>query len=114
MISGAHVIVYSRDADMDRAFFRDVLELTNIDAGEGWLIFALPPSEVAVHPAGNNDVHELYLLCEDVAAFVARMRDFGIQCSPPQEQAWGFLTQVTLPGGGSLGVYEPRHRRPRT
>ncbi len=114
MISGAHIIIYSTDADADRAFFRDVLGLTNVDAGEGWLIFALPPSEVAVHPAEQNDVHELYLTCDDIHSFIARMHGLGIQCSPVQEQTWGLLTQVRLPSGGRLGIYEPRHQRPET
>ncbi len=112
MISGAHIIIYSTDADADRDFFRDALGLSNVDAGEGWLIFALPPAELAVHPAEKNDVHEFYLICEDLTAFIARMRDLGVPCGPLQEQTWGILTQVTLPGGGSLGVYEPRHERP--
>ncbi len=112
MISGAHVLIYSRDADADRAFLRDILGLTNVDVGEGWLIFALPAAEVAVHPAEQNDVQELYLTCEDIHAFIARMRSLGIQCGPVQDQSWGLLTRVTLPGGGNLGVYEPRHNRP--
>src|SRR5512140_3638207 len=113
MITGAHSVIYSTDAEADRAFLRDMLKLTNVDVGEGWLIFALPPAEVAVHPAEKNDVHEFYLMCEDVAAFIAKTRGLGAQCSPVQEQTWGLLTQVTLPGGGRLGVYEPRHARPR-
>ena len=113
MISGAHVVIFSRDADADRAFFRDILGLADVDAGEGWLIFALPPSEVAVHPAENNDVHELYLICEDIEAFVAQMTDLGIHTSAVATQLWGLLTHITLPGGGRLGVYEPRHMQPR-
>lgn len=113
MINGAHAIVYSKDAEADRAFFRDVLELPGVDVGEGWLIFALPPAEVAVHPARKNGVHELYLTCGDVRAFVRAMRKRRITCSPPHDLGWGVLSQLTLPGGGRLGVYEPRHARPK-
>lgn len=112
MIIGAHSIVYSKDPEADRAFLRDVLGLPHVDVGDGWLIFGLPPAEVAVHPSDENDVHELYLMCEDVHAFVAAMRDRSIACAPVQDQGWGLLTELTLPGGGSLGVYQPRHARP--
>ena len=113
MISGAHVIIYSTNAAADRAFFRDILGLASVDSGEGWLIFALPPSELAVHPAENNDVHELFLTCEDVEAFIAQMAGLGVQTSAVETQTWGLLTHLTLPGGGRLGVYEPRHVQPR-
>jgi catechol 2,3-dioxygenase-like lactoylglutathione lyase family enzyme len=112
MITGAHVIVYSADAEADRAFLRDVLGLRGVDAGEGWLIFALPPAEVAVHPAEHEGVHELYLLTEDVAELVAKLRRRGESCTEPEDYGWGVLTRVTLPGGGHIGVYEPRHARP--
>jgi hypothetical protein len=114
MITGAHAILYSRDAERDRAFLRDVLELPNVDAGHGWLIFALPPSEVAVHPsdADGNTRHELYLLTDDVATFAATMAGRGVACSEPRDMGWGILAQVTLPGGGTVGVYQPRHPRP--
>jgi catechol 2,3-dioxygenase-like lactoylglutathione lyase family enzyme len=112
VIDGAHIIVYSADAAADRAFLRDVLGLRSVDAGDGWLIFALPPAEVAVHPAERGDAHELYLLTADVAAFVAELRQQGVSCTDPEDHGWGVLTQVTLPGGGHLGVYEPRHQRP--
>jgi hypothetical protein len=112
MLSGAHVIVYSKDAEADRAFFRDVLRFASVDAGQGWLIFALPPSEVAVHPADANDRHEFYLVCDDVKAFVAEMKARGVRCGPVQDRGWGLLTELTLPGGGRLGVYQPRHPRP--
>ena len=114
MITGAHAIMFSKDADADRAFFRDVLKLTHVDAGDGWLIFGLPPSEVAVHPADENGAHELYLLCDDIEAFVADMARQGVATAPVTEQGWGLLTRLTLPGGGELGVYEPRHARPDT
>ena len=112
MITGAHAILYSRKPDEDRAFFRDVLKLPNVDVGDGWLIFGLPPSEVAVHPADQSGRQELYLMCDDVEAFVAAMTQRGLSCAPVQHQGWGVLTSVTLPGGGTLGVYQPRHARP--
>src|SRR5262245_3269103 len=113
MINGAHVIVYSSNADADRAFLRDVLRLPNVDVGGGWLIFGLPPSEVAIHPSETNDTHELYLMVADIQAFVAATRAHGLACGPVDDQGWGLLTQLTLPGGGKLGVYEPRHARPK-
>ncbi len=113
MINGAHSIIYSTNPDEDRAFFRDVLRLPNVDVGSGWLIFGLPPAEVAVHPSDKNNVHELYLMCEDVEALVATMKKRNIACGPVQNQGWGLLTQLTLPGGGKLGIYEPRHMRPK-
>lgn len=112
MIIGSHTIIQSTDAEADKAFFRDVLKLSNVDSGGGWLIFGLPPSEVGVHPSSNNDVHEFYLICEDVEAFVTQMKKQGVACSPIQEQRWGHLVQVTLPGGGKLGVYQALHARP--
>src|SRR5205807_201085 len=112
MIIGAHSIIYSKDPEADRAFLRDVLKLPNVDVGGGWLIFALPPAEVAVHPGDKNDVHELYLMCEDVAVFIEELRKRKITCSEIHHERWGILTQVTLPGGGKLGVYQPRHSRP--
>jgi len=112
MIVGAHSIIYSKSADADRAFLRDVLKLPNVDVGDGWLIFGLPPAEVAVHPFTKNDLHEFYLMCDDVEAFIAEMKKRSIACSPVRDQGWGLLTQVTLPGGGSLGIYQPRHARP--
>jgi hypothetical protein len=112
-IIGAHSIIYSEEPEADRAFFRDVLKMPNVDAGEGWLIFSLPSAELAVHPSNKNDVHELYLICEDVAALIEELRSRHVDCSDPQEERWGLLTRVTLPGGVKLGVYEPRHPRPR-
>ena len=112
MLTGAHVIIYTTDAEADRAFLRDVLKLTHVDVGHGWLIFGLPPSEVAVHPGDENNQHAFYLMTDDVAAFVGEMKERGIACGPVQDQGWGVLTQVTLPGGGALGVYQPRHARP--
>jgi hypothetical protein len=113
MINGAHSIIYSRKPEADRAFFRDVLRLPNVDAGDGWLIFGLPPAEVAVHPGPKNNVHELYLMCDDIGAFVAATAKRGVACGPVRSMGWGRLTEVTLPGGGTLGVYQPRHARPK-
>lgn len=112
MIHGAHIILYSKDADADRAFFRDVLKYPFADAGHGWLIFALPPAEVAVHPSDENDVHELYLMCDDVNALIAELATKNVACSAIEEQPWGSLTRLTLPGGGKLGVYQPKHASP--
>lgn len=112
MINGAHTILYSRNPDADRAFLRDVLQLPNVDVGGGWLIFGLPPAEVAVHPSDRNDVHEFYLMCEDIQAFVERVTSHGIACEAVHDAGWGLLSRLTLPGGGKLGVYQPRHARP--
>jgi catechol 2,3-dioxygenase-like lactoylglutathione lyase family enzyme len=112
VIRGAHVIVYSKDAEADRAFFRDVLRYESVDAGHGWLIFALPPAELAVHPSDENDAHEVYFMCDDVQAFVAEMTKRSIACSAIEELRWGSLTRITLPGGGKLGVYQPKHASP--
>lgn len=114
MIIGAHSILYSKRPEADRAFLRDVLRLPNVDVGEGWLIFGLPPAEVAVHPSSKNDVHEFYLMCADAEAFAAAMRERGIACTPVRDMGWGLLTQLTLPGGGKLGVYQARHARPKS
>ncbi len=111
-INGAHAIIYTTDAEADRGFFRDVVGAPVVDVGGGWLIFGLPPAEVAFHPGTKNDSHELYLMCDDVEGFVADMETRGVTCAPISDQGWGRLTHVTLPGGGKLGVYEPRHARP--
>src|SRR4030095_7181621 len=112
MIHGAHIIIYSKDSEADRAFFRDVLKYESVDAGHGWLIFALPPAEVAVHPSEENDVHEFYLMCDDLNAFIDELKKHGVSFDPVQDQGYGILTKLTLPGGGKLGVYQPRHARP--
>lgn len=111
-ITGAHTIIYSRNAEADRRFLRDVLGFSFVDVGHGWLIFGLPPAEVAVHPSDDHESHELYLMVDDVRAFVSSMAARGVACSAARELPWGVLTQVTLPSGGKLGVYEPRHARP--
>ncbi len=112
MIIGAHSTIYSTSPEADRAFLRDVLKLPHVDVGGGWLIFGLPPAEVAVHPSDKNDLHEFYLMCNNVEAFVAEMQKRGIACGPIQDTGWGLVTELTLPGGGKLGVYQPRHARP--
>lgn len=114
MISGAHVILSSKKPEADREFLRDVLGLPHIDVGDGWLIFGLPPAEVAVHPSRKNDVHEFYLMCDDVDALVLSLGERGVRCAPVQNLGWGLLTQVDLPGGGKLGIYQPRHARPKS
>ena len=112
MITGAHSIIYSKDAEADRAFFRDVLKFPFVEVHGGWLIFGLPPAEVAIHPDEENDVHEFYLMCDDINGFVAEMKSKNVECSDLHQQPWGALVQITLPGGGRLGVYQPRHARP--
>jgi hypothetical protein len=112
VINGAHVILYSADAAADRAFLRDMIGLSGVDVGGGWLIFALPPAEVAVHPADANGGQALYLMCEDVEAEIARLQAAGVACDPVAQVGWGRLTALQLPGGGKLALYEPRHARP--
>ena len=109
MITGAHVILYSADADADRAFLRDLLGTRTVDAGGGWTIAALPPAEVAVHPTDEAPSHELYLMCDDVETTTAELRGRGVAVDPVTDQGWGLLTGIRLPGGGTLGLYEPRH-----
>jgi catechol 2,3-dioxygenase-like lactoylglutathione lyase family enzyme len=110
VIRGAHTILYSTDAEADRAFLRDVLGLSHVDAGGGWLIFRLPPGEVAVHPADSSGAVELYLVCDDVAETVAELTGRGVVFDGPvSDQGWGLLTTLRLPGGGRLGLYEARH-----
>ena len=109
MIYGAHMIVYSKDAEADRAFFRDVLGFASVDAGHGWLIFAMPPAEAAFHPSDANDVHELYFMCEDLKAEMAALAEKGVRCSDVQEARWGSITKIQLPGGGKVGLYQPKH-----
>jgi len=110
MISGAHVILYSQDAEADRAFIADVLGFAHVDAGGGWLIFQLPPAEVAVHPAEGPPGHELYLMCDDIHATLAALAARGASVSPQvSEQRWGTVATITLPSGSPLSLYQPRH-----
>jgi hypothetical protein len=113
MITGAHSIIYSKKPEADRDFLRDVLQLTHVDVGHGWLIFGLPPAEIAVHPSDKNDVHEFYLMCDDIEAFVTQMKKKRITCEPVRDMRWGLLSALILPGGGKLGVYQARHARPK-
>jgi hypothetical protein len=113
MITGTHAIIYSQDADRVREFLRDVLELPSVDAGHGWLIFALPPAEIATHPTDGAGRHELYLMCDEIHATVAELRRKGVEFTRPiAEERWGSVTAIALPGGGELGLYEPKHPIP--
>jgi len=113
MITGTHVMFFSKDAEADRAFLRDVLQLSHVDAGGGWLIFALPPAEAGVHPSDKNDVHEVYFMTDNLEAEMARLKQKGVACDRPAQQSWGVSTRIALPSGGKLGLYEPRHASPR-
>jgi len=109
MISGAHVVVHSKNAGADRSFFRDVLGFKSVDAGHDWLIFGLPPAEAAFHPSDENGVHELYFLCDDLSAEMASLSKKGVQFSELQEARWGSITKIQLPGGGKVGLNQPKH-----
>src|SRR5688572_667098 len=113
MITGSHVILYSKNSSADRDFIANVLGFNHVDVGGGWLIFAMPPAEVAVHPGERNDVHELYLMTDDVKGLISELTAKGIECSPLSEQQWGSLTQLTMPSGSKLGVYQPKHASPK-
>ncbi|MFO1187047.1 MAG: extradiol dioxygenase [Alphaproteobacteria bacterium] len=112
MINGTHIILYSKDAERDRVFFQKVLKFDHVDVGDGWLIFKLPPPELGVHPSDENDLHEFYLMCDDLDTEMARLKKAGVKCEPPETLSWGVRTAIHLPGGGKLGMYQPRHRRP--
>jgi predicted enzyme related to lactoylglutathione lyase len=113
VITGVHAILYSPDAEKVRAFFADVLELPSVDAGGGWLIFALPPAELAAHPASGGGSHELYLMCDDIQATVAELEGKGVELvRPVSDEGFGLLTAIRLPDGTELGLYEPRHPLP--
>ena len=113
MMTGAHAIIYSTDAEADRAFLRDALGFENVDAGDGWLIFALPPAELAAHPSDTGNRYELYLMCDDIHATVRDLRSKGVHVTQEvSDRGWGLLTAISLPGGGALGLYEPRHPTP--
>ena len=111
MINGAHIVIYSTDAEADRAFFRDVLMFSAVDAGRGWLIFALPACEAAFHPHECNDMHQLYFMCDDLKATLAELGRAGVKTGDVHEERWGILAQITLPGGGNIGIYQPKHPR---
>jgi catechol 2,3-dioxygenase-like lactoylglutathione lyase family enzyme len=112
MINGAHVVIYSKDAEADRAFFRDVLKYPCVDAGHGWLIFAMPPLEAAFHDSSKNDTHELYLMCDDIAATLNDLKSKKVRVSDVHEERWGSLATFNLPGGGKIGIYQPKHPSP--
>ena len=110
LISGVHALIYSHDAEADRAFFRDVLGLDSVDSGGGWLIFALPPAELAIHPTEDDDDHEIILLCEDIEATTTELERRRVPLTRPfAEERWGRVTRITLPGGGRIGLYQPKH-----
>ena len=113
MIIGAHSIIYSSNQEADRNFFKSILKFPNVDIGHGWLIFGLPPSEIAIHPSTEGGLTEFYLMCDDIKLFIKEMAKHNTHCSPPETQRWGILTYLTLPGGGKLGVYEPKRARPK-
>src|ERR1700730_10180414 len=109
MISGAHVILYSSDAAADRAFLRDILGFASVDAGHGWLIFALPPAGVAGRAAEENGRHERYFMCSELRAESSALAEKGVSCSEMQEARWGSIVKIQLPGGGEVGLYQPKH-----
>ena len=109
MIFGAHVVLYSNDPAADRAFFKDILGFASVDAGHGWLIFALPPAEAAVHSAEQHNRHELYFICDDLTAEISALAQKGVHCSEIQQARWGSITKFRLPGGSDVGLYQPRH-----
>ncbi len=109
MFNGAHIVIYSRDAEADRAFFRDKLGYANVDAGDGWLIFKMPPAEAAFHPSETDGSESLYLMCEDVQATADRLDDLGVRTDPVRDEGWGLFSAFELPGGGRIGFYQPRH-----
>ena len=109
MIHGSHLVIYTQDPEADRALFRDVLGFHCVDAGEGWLVFGLPPAELAFHPAEANDRHELFLMCEDLQATTADLERNGVSCGEALDEGWGIRTTFALPGGGKIGLYQPRH-----
>ena len=111
MINGAHVILFTDAADATRDFLRDALQLPSVDAGGGWLIFALPPAEIAVHPAEQSS-HELYLMCDDLEATVTRLTDAGATFGPIHEERWGRIAMMSMPGGTQLPIYQPSHPSP--
>ena len=123
MINGAHVVIYTKNPEADRAFFSEVLKLPSVDAGHGWLIFALPPAEAAFHDLGKeglepddarqNSHHELYLMCNDLAATLRDLKSKNVAVSPVNEQRWGNRATLTLPSGSKLGIYQPKHPRPK-
>jgi len=109
VLTGAHIVVYSKNADADRAFFKDVLGFPSVDAGHGWLIFAVPAAEVALHPDNENNKHEMYFTCDDIKAQMANLRKKHVEVGETSEERWGTRTTISLPGGGTIGLYQPKH-----
>jgi catechol 2,3-dioxygenase-like lactoylglutathione lyase family enzyme len=109
MLTGAHVVIYSKDAEADRKFFGDILGFRSVDAGHGWLIFGLPAAEVAFHSHDNNNQHEMFLVCDNLKAQMAALEKKGVRCGEIGEERWGTRTTISLPGGGEVGLYEPKH-----
>jgi hypothetical protein len=109
VINGAHIVIHSKNPEADRAFFHDVLRFASVDAGHGWLIFAMPPLEAAFHDSDHNDRHELYLMCDDITATLKDLSSKKVPVSEISEQRWGMLASFTLPGGGKVGIYQPKH-----
>jgi catechol 2,3-dioxygenase-like lactoylglutathione lyase family enzyme len=112
VINGAHTVIYTENPDADRVFFRDILGFPSVDAGLGWLIFALPAAEAAFHPAEKSGRHELYLMCDNLETEMAVLRAKGVECAAVAQERWGSITKIRLPGGGEIGLYEPKHPRP--
>jgi len=112
MINGTHVVIYTKDTEADRAFFRDVLKFPSVDAGHGWLIFAMPQLEAAFHDSEKSDQHELFLMCDNLDATVKELKSKKVKVSDISEQRWGKLARLTLPGGGKIGLYQPKHPSP--
>lgn len=110
MITGVHALIYTKDAEALRAFFRDTLGFGSVDAGGGWLIFALPPAELGIHPDDEGGSHELYLMCDDIEATLAELRANGVETvGEVEDRGFGLAAALAIPGGGTLGIYEPRH-----
>ncbi|WP_283134156.1 VOC family protein [Rhizohabitans arisaemae] len=110
MINGAHVVLFSEDADADRRFFRDVLGFPAVDVGQGWLVFALPPGEMGIHPTDERGSHELYLMCDDINTTMKDLLARGVEFTRPAiDEGFGLVAWIRTPGGGELGLYEPRH-----
>jgi predicted enzyme related to lactoylglutathione lyase len=113
MITGAHAIIFTKNADAVRAFLNDVLEFSSVDAGDGWLIFALPAAELAAHPADNAGHHQIYLMCDDIHATVTELERKGVEFTRPiSHERWGLITAIKMPDGGQLGLYQPKHPTP--
>lgn len=109
MIIGTHALIYSKNANADRAFLRDVLGFSHVDAGGGWLIFALPPAEIGVHPSAENGAHAVSFMTDNIEDEIARLRAAGIACTAPEDRRFGLVSEMTLPGGGQIQIYQPLH-----